>query len=306
MLSNLSTVVMQVAVLFILIATGTICRKVGFLDKNSVKHLTNIVLYIVTPCVIINSFDRSYDKHLARNLLVCVIVAFATYVLSILIASLCFGKNEGHERVYRFATVFSNCGFMSLPLQQAIVGDIGVFYGAAFIAVFNIMVWTWGVMLMSGDKNSFNLKKLLINPGIIGVTLGLLVFFLGINIPQIIKMPIQYMAALNTPVPMLIIGYYIGALKPKDLVTDKKQYLMFFLRLIAIPAAVLAVMYFAGIRGDILTVCIIAVCAPAAANTTMFAAKYDADAEVSARLVSMSTLLSVITMPLMISFARSL
>ena len=114
MLSNLSTVVMQVAVLFILIATGTICRKVGFLDKNSVKHLTNIVLYIVTPCVIINSFDRSYDKHLARNLLVCVIVAFATYVLSILIASLCFGKNEVNKSEWRPTRNIYKCHFAKI------------------------------------------------------------------------------------------------------------------------------------------------------------------------------------------------
>ena len=134
----------------------------------------------------------------------------------------------------------------------------------------------------------------------------MLVFFLQINLTDVVSLPISYLAAMNTPLPMIIIGYYLSELHMKDFIENKMQYLVIGLRLVLIPAALIAVLNLLHISGDIRTVCVIATCAPAAAMTTMFASKFDRDAELASRIVSISTLLSIITMPVIISFSQSI
>ncbi len=307
LLSNLLIVGRQVLILFILMALGVICNKVHWLDAKSVKSITNIVLYFVTPCVIINSFATESDPELIPGLFITAIVAALTFAVSIAFAHLCVkDKDADRERIYRYAVVFGNCGFMALPLEYAVLGPTGVFYGAMYIAVFNLFAWTYGIWLMSGNKNEINVKTAVINPGVIGTALGLIIFFAHIKLPEIIGTPIEYLAALNTPLPMIVIGYYLGNLSIKTMLSDKKQYLIAFYKLILIPAAALGMMYFAKVDPVVAVVCTIAAAAPTAANTAMFATLYNKDAELGARLMSVSTLLSLLTLPLLVALSETI
>ncbi len=307
MLESLSVVTQQVVILFMLMSLGIVANKKGWLDAKSVKSITNIVLYFVTPCVIVNSFTREASDELIHGLGITVVVAALTMSLSALLAHLVVkDSDDGKERVFRYAVVFSNCGFMGLPLQQALLGDIGVFYGAGYIAVFNIVVWTYGVWLMSGRKEDVNIKKMLLNPGILGTVAGLLVFAFGIKLPAIIGTPISYMAALNTPLPMIIIGYYLGNLKLENFTSDYKQYFSVFLRLIVIPLFAIVGMHLFGLDKTIMVTCAVAASAPTATNTAMFATLYGRNAELGAQMVSVATLISLITMPLIISLAQTI
>ena len=151
--------------LFVLIGVGFLCGKKGILTDHSSKHITDIVLYIVTPCVMVSAFQRNFSMELAGNIIIGVIFSAVIIAISILIAKITFhDKNKVDNSVYKFATIFSNCGFMSLPLQKAILGDDGWFYGSIFIAVFNIFLWTYGLVMMSGDKKQLSLKKLALQP----------------------------------------------------------------------------------------------------------------------------------------------
>lgn len=117
---------------------------------------------IAMPCVIVNAFQREYNPEMLVNLLITAVCAVAIHIVTIVIASLVFrDKDEGRKKVLRFGTIFSNCAFMSIPLQEAVLGSEGVFYGAIFIGVFNLFSWTYGLVLMSGDKNRCPLKSLL-------------------------------------------------------------------------------------------------------------------------------------------------
>ena len=304
MVDNFLMVSQQVVILFILIAIGFVCGKADFINKNSAKKMTDIVLYIVTPCVMINAFQRKFDITMLYNLGVTALCSFAIMVGSIILCSLIFrDKNISRNKVLKFGTVFSNCGFMSLPLQSAILGQDGVFYGSVFVAVFNLLVWTYGLYFMSGSKKELSFKKLCLNPGILGVLAGIILFLFSVTLPEIISSPVQYLANLNTPVPMLIIGFYLSQSNLKKVFTDKWAYLSMAVRLCIIPLASLFVMYICGVRGDILVACIIASSAPVAATTTMFATKFKADVELSVGIVSATTLLSIATMPLVVSLA---
>jgi len=307
MINNFLMVGQQVLILFILIILGVIAAKAKMVNEKAVKGITNIVLYFVTPCVIIKSFQRTLDSKMIKNLGIVFLIAILIHVLSIILAHLIVKDNdESRCRVLRFGVIFSNCGFMSLPLQQAMLGDDGVFYGAVYVAAFNIVVWSYGLLLMSGNRNTISIKKLVINPGIIGVTVGFLLAILSISLPTVIAKPVEYLSSLNTPLPMLIIGFYLSRLDFKNIFKDAKRYLAIILRLVVIPLISISVMFACGIRGDLLVVCAISSSAPTAAMSTMFSAKFTRDTALSAELVSISTLSSLITMPLIVGLAQYL
>ncbi len=306
MLSSFLTVSQQVLILFILIAAGFVSRKINLIGESAVKGMTNLVLYFATPCVIITSFnDCKFNREMLIGLLLMAGIVVVIHIVSIAVATLCFGNRDTAKKaVFKVATVFSNCGFMSLPLQKAILGSDGVFYGAIYVAIFNIMVWTYGLVTMSGNKKDLSLKKLITNPGIVGVVIAVVIWVLNIHLPTVIYSPINYLGALNTPVPMIIIGCQLASANLKRAFTDRYSYLSMGLRLIIIPLVTLGVLVVLGVRGSMLVATVIATSAPSAATTTMFATKYNRDTSLSVSLVSASTLISMISMPVIVALAQ--
>ncbi len=308
MLSQFLTVGQQVLILFILIAVGIICGKTKLLDQRAVKGMTSLVLYFVTPCVMIHAFqDARFSPDMLTKLLVTAVAGFGVHIGSILLSQLVFrDKDSSRRAVLKFAAVFSNCGFMSLPLQQALLGSEGVFYGSIFVAVFNLVSWTYGLVIMSGTLSSLNAKKLLTNPGIIGVFLAVLLWVLNIRLPELVATPVNYLASLNTPLPMIIIGCHLASAKFTSALKDKWCYLCIAMRLTVIPVCAMLLLYLCGIRGSMLVAIVIASSAPTAATTTMFATLYDREVSLSVSIVSLTTVISLITMPLIVGFAQGL
>jgi len=307
MIDSFFTVSQQVLVLFVLIALGFLCGKTKIIDEHGSKVITDLVLYFVTPCVIINAFQREFDMTMLIKLLVSALCSAAILFVSVILAEVLYRKRDRDKAcIYKFATVFSNCGFMSLPLQQALLGDEGVFYGATFVALFNIFVWSYGLITMKGAPDKGSVVKVLANPGIIGTIVGIILFVCSVTLPDMVAQPISYMSALNTPVPMIIIGFYLSRAKLMTAFTDLWAYVSMALRLIVLPLMALFVLYICNIRGTMLVSLIIATAAPVAAITTMMSAKYNHDTELSVSLVSASTLLSLVTMPLIVSLAQHL
>jgi len=306
---NFLTVAQQVVILFILIAIGFIAERVRLLTEPAVEVLTGLVLYLSVPAVIINSFQRSFDRSMLAGLGLAMLAALVIHAVLIALVSLIFrGTSSSDSRVQQFAVVFSNAGYMSLPLQRAILGADGVFFGAAYIAVFNLVTWSYGIWRMSGDTKAISAKRLLFNPGLIGIAGGLAVFLLSITLPPVISEPINYLAGLNTPLPMFIIGFYLSRTDLRAALRDRRSYGVAALRLLVMPALVIGGMLLCGIGGPLLIAFSIAVSAPTAAATTMFAARFGGDArltELSVNLVSLTTLLAALTMPLMVMLAQS-
>lgn len=302
MAQSVLTVAAQVLILFILIGVGFLCGKARFLTDSAVKGFTDIVLYIVTPCVIIHSYQREFDPAMLKALMISAAASLASFALDILLAELTVhDKDKKREKVLKFGVVFSNCGYMSLPLQSALLGEEGVFYGATYVALFNIVMWTYGVIVMSGDKKSISIKNIVLNPGMIGTAAGILLFLTSVRLPAIIGEPISSLAALNTPVPMMIIGYNLS--KSKISIRGANAYFTIVMRLVVTPLLMLGGLYVCGIKGSLMISLVVALSAPIAAGTTMFSEKYGADTPLSAALVSVSTLLCIVTMPLIVGLA---
>ena len=305
MLENFLTVGTQVLILFILMGLGALGNRSGLIKAEAIPGITNLVLYFVTPCVIINSFQRKATPELIHGLLITALVAFLIHLISIIVVNLILReKDEAKEKVLKFSAIFSNCGFMSLPIQDALLGSIGVFYGSVFVAVFNVFVWTYGLVMMSGDRKAIRLKTIVFNPGIMGTVIGTMIFALSIKLPSLIAVPVEYMAALNTPLPMIIIGYYLGNLRLEHLKSNLKQYYAIFIRLVLLPCITVLGLRLCHVDTVVAIVCTLASSAPTAAITAMFATRFKRDAQLGAQIVSLSTLFSLITIPLMVALVQ--
>ena len=307
--SNFYTVFLQVVVLFILMGLGFIGNKTKLITLDGSKVMSDVVLYFVTPCLIINSFSNmECDKQHLNGLIICFVSFFAIMAATIALVHVIFrGKDEKKMRVLRFGLVFSNVGYMGIPLQEAVLGEEGVFYGAVCVGVFNLLVWTYGVICSSGSIKNLSVKTLIFNPGLIAVTVGLIIFLGSVPVAKYlppVHTTLGYMANLNTPIAMMVIGFNLANSNIIASLKSASTYLMAALRLIAVPLASLFVLLLCGIRGDILVSLVVASSAPVAAVTTVFAIKYDNDINTSVNLVAFTTLLSIVTMPVIVALAQ--
>ncbi|MFC0904266.1 AEC family transporter [Clostridium sp. MT-14] len=199
-----------------------------------------------------------------------------------------------------FAMMFSNCGFMGFPVAQSVFGKEGVVYAAVFNILFNIFVWTYGVMLFNNKKSLKGLKKSLKNPGIISSFIGLIIMIFSIKIPIILMDTINMVGGLTTPISMLIIGSLLSRSELRKIIKDKSLYYGSLIKLIILPGALYLISILCGENSIVIKTLILMQAMPAGAFTTIFAENFNKDKEYSAFIVSFSSLLSIITIPIII------
>ena len=297
----------QVGVLFAMMAVGYVCRKTNFLSDAFVKGCVNLLLLIVTPCLIVHVFQRPFTGTALANLGLALAVAFAAHLIGIVFAEICFRRTDERRRgVLKFATVFSNGGFMAIPLEYALLGPDGAFYGAVYVVMFNLLCWTYGLKVMCGHLKDMNRRILFVNPGTVGIALGLPLFLTSTTLPVILHDPIKYISDLNTPLAMIVIGFYLADARFAAYFRCVPALVASALRLLVIPALVLAGLVAArGLRLDpTMAIALTAsASAPVAAMDTMFASKYGRDVDVSVGLVAVTTILSIATMPVLVGIS---
>ena len=314
-MENLIRVAGQVAVLFILIGCGVLSRRFHLISDEGSKGMTNILIKIVTPCLVIDAFQRPFNSALLHQLFFAFGVAIAIHVALIALSYLVIRRGGRLQMpVYRTAVVFSNAGFMGIPLEQAILGDEGVFFGVAYVAVFNIFMFTWGeghmrcsACVQTNESGLGQVLRTGLNPGTIGILIGLPLFLLSYSLPPLVAEPVGMMASLNTPLAMLVIGYYLGGANLKAFLTNRGAYFASFLRLVVAPLALIGVFaLMKDLIDPVMGIALVtAASAPVAAMTAMFAVRHGCDVPLAVGLVSGTILLSVITMPPIIALAMS-
>ena len=298
----------QVLVLFVLMAVGYACRRRKLLSEECVKGCVNLLLLVVTPCLIVHVFRRPFSREMLANLGWAVVAAVAAHLVGIAFAEVFFRKCGDRLRgVLKFGTVFSNGGFMAIPLEYALLGEKGAFYGAVYVVVFNLLCWTYGLKGMCGHLKDMNRRILFVNPGTVGLAAGLPLFLFSVELPPVVGDPVKYISDLNTPLAMIIIGFYLADAKFSAYFRCPPALLASGFRLAAIPVIVLSMLYvLTGVCGLDGTMCIAltaSASAPAGAMNTMFAAKYGKDVDVSAGMVAVTTIASCLTMPLLVGMA---
>ena len=305
-LENLITAATNVGVLYIIVAVGYICDKAGIYTEETARKTVNFLLYFVASCTLINSFIKiEATPDTIVKFFTAFGVAVATHVIAILINMLTF-RNKADEKnaVYKFASIYGNVAFMALPLAQAVLGDEGVLYCAGGAVVFNLFTFTHGVKLMGKEGTKLSAKKLLINPGVMAVVIGLPIFLSGIELPYMVTRPVEMLADLNTPVAMLVFGTYLSRTDLKTMLLDKKIYGVALMKLIVLPLICMGVYYAFGLSGTLLTAVIITASVPSANNTFMFASVYGRDTATASKTVALVSFLSILTMPVIIAITQ--
>lgn len=304
MFDSFLEIVSQVLILFVLMGVGCLCKRLGFINETGNSQLTSLLLYIVSPCLIFRAFLIPFDAGRLRGLLF--MLAFSCLCMGMAIVLGRFFYRNVHpdkQVVHRYAVVFSNCGFMALPLIEALAGDEGVFYGSIFVIVFQVFTWTYGVRLMDQD-GKLNLKKVLLNPCILACVIGLPFFLFSIPVPKVPYVAVDYLASLNTPVAMVVIGVHLASADIRAAFLDSCMYLTSFLRLVAVPALCLCLLAlvnrFFPVSYALAVAAMVPACSPAAANGTLFATLFGRDSVSASQTMAVTTLLSLVTMPLFV------
>ena len=306
-LNNMATAAQQVLVLYLIVAVGFAADKLKVFKQTTAKLSNDLLFYIITPCVIVQSFmNMEFDVSTVKALGIAFLCMAGTLTMGILISIPFFNKSGDNKAIFKYAVNYGNMGYMALPLCQAMLGDEGVFYCSAGVVAFNIFSFTHGIWVMTKSKGnaSFDFKKLLFNPGVISVLIGMPLFIFDINLPQAFQTAVGHVSNLNTPLAMLFFGTYIANTDLNKMFTLKENYLVAVLKLLVLPAIMLGIYKLFGISGTLLSACIISASVPSANNTVMFSAKYGKDTGVASQVVAFNSALSVVSIPFMVAVSN--
>ena len=228
----------QVAVLFLLIFAGFACVKTGTVKIEAKKAFSDLPLYLIVPAMVINSYLTEFDPKVLQNLLQSFALSTVLLLLGLVITfllTLRIGK-EKNTPILRFACIFSNAAYMGFPLVQALFGAEGLLYASVYVTVFNILLWTVGYAMVSGKVRPGEvLHSILTTPVLWSVLLGLTLYLCRVNVPELIRQPLQLVGNMNTPLSMIITGMLIAGSKPEKLLGNREIYRIILIRMLFIP-----------------------------------------------------------------------
>ncbi len=293
-------ILQQAFVMLILILVGAGCFRFHLLSKDTVSEISKLVLTVVNPIVILLAYQRELKAELVANLGWTFLLSALSYALAMAISYLAIRDRTGRETaIERFSCIYSNCGFMGIPLVSAMFGYEGVFYLTAFITMFNLLAWTHGVMQISGQRSLRSMIKVLRSPAIIAIALGMVLFFAQISIPALLAETLGMIGELNTPLAMFVAGATIAQTNLLGVLKKPRVFYVSFLKLLAIPLALILVFLLFSLEKTMEMTVLAATAAPSAAMCTMQCLNYKKNAAYASELFGVTTLLSIATMPLM-------
>lgn len=283
---------------------GVILTKCKLLSQQDSYCLSKLSLYVVIPCVIINSFQVAYTPEVRDGLLLALLGAIIVNALFLLL-------NEPFKRIFKLDVVeqasilYTNSGNLVIPIVIAILGEEWVIYSMAYISVQMLLLWSHGRMLLNKEK--FAPKKLLKNVNMIAVILGIILFFSRIRFPAVMQDAIGSICGMMSPVLMLVTGILLGNLDLKSILLSRRVWLVTVIRLLVFPLLAILVLKASGIAGmvnhgeNILLVALLAATTPPAASVMQMAELYGLDAKHACAINVMTTLLCIVTMPVMVA-----
>lgn len=290
----------QVLILFLIMFVGLAARKFRLLNNELNTGLTNFILNVTFPLNIIASFSFSFSRTILRNILIIFSCAALAHLLAAVISVFLYLRFPGPQRrILSFITIFGNVGFMGLPILESLFGKAGVFYGSIYVVVFNIFVWTLGVMIFTG-KEDLKILKALASPALIAVLTGSALSILTIKLPLPVLKTLETVGSMTTPLSMIVVGSMMADIKIKELFSGFPVYYGTLARLLIIPLVLAFVLKFFNVPEQLLRISMTSTAMPAASLTAILAGKYKGDTVLASRIIILSTAFSIITIPLIL------
>lgn len=298
-----STVTYQVVIMFLLAGIGALMFRSGKISLEGSKSIGSILVNLSLPAVIINGFLVERTPERITGLLLSALLAAVTLALAILAAWVCFRKDP----MAQFAAAFSNPGFFGIPIILSCLDNGAIFYIAAYVAFLNLLQWSYGVSLLTGATENITPKRLLTAPFVIAIEIGAFFFLTGFPVPGILAKTVTHLANLNTPLAMFATGVYLAQTDPKKMVRRAVLYKISVVKLLVVPLlamvmlALLPKAYF-----DLKLTLLIAAACPTGTNIAVYAQLHDRDFGYAVETVAVTTILSLLTLPLVTQLAMVL
>ncbi len=288
----------QILIMFIILALGVVCNLKGVITRDGTKSLSIVELNIVNPVLIFMSYQTDYEPALLKGLMWAFVLAAISFAAAIPLATVMVPKKSRYSVIQRFSIIYSNCGFMGIPLIMNIYGKSGVLYLTAYITLFNLLVWTHGYIMMKGQRDFSTLVKALLSPSVIATVLGFVFYITNIRLPQIPYKAMDYISSMNTPLAMLIAGATVAQTNVLKAFKGIEIYRVCVGKLIIVPAVTFALVWLTPAPDVVKMVVTIAAGCPVATTGTMFAITMDRHPQKCSEFFAVTTVLSGLTLPL--------
>ena len=301
------TILQTVLGLILLMGIGFLCSKVGLIDQPAEKKLTGLLLKVVQPVYLLMAYQRAFDKGLLRDFMICMAMAAFAFLVMILLPYLFFKKGSRDREGGLLLTAFPNTGFFGIPLVSGIYGAEGVFFLTTMITMFNVLLWTYGVLLMSGKRDTLkNTVKRLVSPSLIAIVAGLLCFSFGWLLPEVVTSPLKKLGDMNTPLAMLISGAVVARANFKEGLRDPMVYKISLLRVLVLPMAVALCLFWLPVNPILITIVVLASGFSVGSAPLMFCVQYDKNSVLGGECVALTSVLCCGTVSLVYLFLNLL
>lgn len=298
----ISTIVEQVSIMYVLMAIGFIVFRKKLINEEGTKQVSNLLVWVINPLIMLTRYQMDFSMIKLKELGISFIISLGAMLIGFIIGEIIFKKDQNIDK---FAIGFANAGFIGIPLVTSIMGIDKVFFLSAYLVCFGILSYTYGIYMVSGNRKLITVRSLVLNPGIIAVVFGLLIFISPIKLPTILYSAFNLVGGTNTPIAMILLGTYIAKSKFITLFSDRHAYSVCLVKLIIIPMVIIVLFKFLPAElVEIKMVVLIAMSTPVGLTVPMFSQMYGGNYEYGAKLVGLSTLLSLATIPIILYLAN--
>jgi len=308
---DITSLTNTVLTLFIIVVVSCAAAKFKLIDDAFTKGFSTFIICVAQPFMIMNALSEvDFSLENLKNGFTVTATGFVSMAVCAAVAFVATVKFSSldEKKICTFGIVFSNSGFMGIPVMKATFGETGAFYGAFFVITFHIVLWTYGMYILSRGRSDIKVSPLnmLVNFGTIPVLIGIVLYLLPFDMPAPISMAMSMLSSMCAPGSMIIVGSIIASIPLKKLFLDKKVYFISAVKLIICPMTVCAIACLCGLKSEFVYLFTLIASLPTATNCAMYAQKYDIKPDLAAKISSLTTVFSMATMPLMMYFANIL
>lgn len=297
-----SQIINSILILTVIIFIGFVIAKLNIITEEGASVISNLVMKISFPLLILISMQKSFSEELFRNSMGLIFLSLAIYLVLIIFVTL-LGKYSSLQinklKILQFLIVFGNVSFMGFPVVNAIYKDVGIFYASSFNMFYNFLMFSYGIMILDRKGTKLDLKKLF-NPGLIATIVGFIFFLASYKLPYIIYRPLEWIGDMTIPLALLIVGNNLARMRFKDLIDEPVVWFYTLERLIVFPIIILVILKLIGLSSYLLVIPVVIMATPAPLTAGIFAKTYGGDELLANKSIVLTNFLSIITVPLII------
>lgn len=301
----------QTIIMFLMIVAGYVIFRTGLTDHEGNRSISNVLLLVVTPAMLLDAMiSMDYSTAILKGYGIALVLGFLSHFAVIAVTQLILGKKDVREGVGmdRYLAVYSNCGYMGIPLVSAVFGAEAVLYMTGYMIAFNIMNWSHGLVQITGKTSFSTVARGLLSPTVICTVIGIVIFICRIPVDRHIQSAVGYIGSMNTPLGMIVAGTVLAETGLRGVLHKPRLFLVTALKLIAAPAVTCALLLLARLvtpfSDEVFYAILIPAACPTATTGTMMALRYHGDYEYASQVFVVTTLLSMVTIPVVVSAVR--